>query len=514
MSWPFEEAKRLLNRIQGKTPAKGYVLFKTGYSPSGLPHIGTFGEVARTTMVRHAFSQLCDIPTKLLAFSDDIDGLRKVPDNIPNDYILRENLHKPLTKIPDPFQTHESFGHHNNAMLRRFLDSFDFEYEFQSSSKCYQDGFFDEALLRVAHHYDEIMAIMLPFLREERQKTYSPFLPICPKTGFVLQVPILECKKDHVVYKDPNDGEIMTVPVTGGNCKLQWKVDWGMQWYAFGVDYEMAGKDHIENIRLSSKICTTIGGKPPETLTYELFLDDQGKKISKSKGNGLTIDEWLTYAPCESLALYMYTAPKRAKRLYFDVIPKCVDEYLAFLEKFHHQSLEEKLENPVYHIHQSTPPLYQDGISFNILLNLASACHAKDSSLLWQFVKKYNPNLSPQSHTFLDRLITYAISYYRDFVEPKKHHREPNAQEHEAINNLKNALLNLGEEASGESIQQIIFAVGKEHAFVDLKKWFGALYEVLLGQKEGPRMGTFIKIYGVRNMVALIDEKIKDFPKK
>lgn len=509
-SWPFEEAKRILNRIGNKTPSKGFVLFETGYGPSGLPHIGTFGEVVRTTMVRHAFQTLSDIPARLFTFSDDMDGLRKVPDNVPNQEMLRQHLGKPLTQIPDPFEKFESFGHHNNAMLRRFLDSFGFEYEFQSSSEWYKSGRFDEFLKLILVHYDEILAIMLPSLREERRQTYSPFLPICSKTGVVLQVPVLSRDIDAatITYREEETGKLVEVPVTGGHCKLQWKADWGMRWRAFDVDYEMSGKDLIDSVKLSSQICRIIGGRAPENLTYELFLDEIGQKISKSKGNGLTIDEWLTYAPEESLAYYMYQSPRKAKRLYFDVIPRAVDEYLSFNAKFDTQSDAEKIDNPLWHIHAGTPPKAESGLSFGILLNLASVCNAEDSSVLWGFVTRYQPDASPETTPFLNKLIAYAIAYYRDYVKPHKQYRSATEMEQKALLDLKTQLAALPQEAKAEDIQAVVYQVGKNHSFTELRAWFATLYEVLLGQKEGPRMGSFIELYGVQETIKLIDEKL------
>lgn len=509
-SWPFEEAKRILNRIGHKVPPKGFVLFETGYGPSGLPHIGTFGEVVRTTMVRHAFQTLSDIPTRLFTFSDDMDGLRKVPDNVPNKDMLQQHLGKPLTSVPDPFGEFESFGHHNNAMLRRFLDSFNFEYEFQSASDWYKSGRFDEFLKLVLVHYDEILAIMLPSLRAERRQSYSPFLPICPKTGVVLQVPVLERDLDAatITYRDEETNKLVEVPITGGHCKLQWKADWGMRWRAFDVDYEMSGKDLIDSVKLSSQICRVIGGRAPENLTYELFLDEQGQKISKSKGNGLTIDEWLMYAPEESLAYYMYQSPKKAKRLYFDVIPRAVDECLTFTSKFETQTPQEKVDNPLWHIHSGKPNKAESGLSFGMLLNLTSVCNTDDAAVLWGFVSRYKPQATPQTMPFLDKLIGYALVYYRDYVKPNKQYRAPTDMERMALIDLKTQLATLPEAAKIDDLQAVVFTVGKNHPFPDLKTWFATLYEVLLGQTEGPRMGSFIELYGINETIKLIDEKI------
>jgi lysyl-tRNA synthetase class 1 len=508
-AWPFQEAKTLLDeRLDGKKPEKGYVLFATGYGPSGLPHIGTFGEVARTTMVRRAFELLApQIPTRLFAFSDDRDGLRKVPDNIPNREMVREHLGKPLTDIPDPFGKYPSFGEHNNAMLRGFLDSFNFAYEFQSATEWYKSGRFDQGCLDVLRHYDAIMEVMLPTLGEERQQTYSPILPICPKTGIVLQVPVVETRPDQgtIIYKDV-DGSLVETPVTGGRVKLQWKADWAMRWHVLGIDYEMSGKDLIPSYQLASRICRILGSQPPLNLSYELFLDEKGQKISKSKGNGLAVEEWLRYAPPESLALFMYQKPKTAKRLYFDVIPRAIDDYMAFLAKFPEEEPAAQLNNPVWHIHHGHPPQPESGLSYSILLNLASVCHAEDRSVLWHFISRYAPNATPQSAPILNRLVDYAVAYYRDFVKPNKRYRPASPAEIAALRELAEDLRALPKPADAEALQTVVYEVGKRHAatFPELKNWFQALYETLLGQDQGPRMGSFIALYGVDETIALI----------
>lgn len=508
MAWPFEEARKILHRLEGKPPSKGFVLFETGYGPSGLPHIGTFGEVLRTTMVRHAFGLLSDISTKLYAVSDDMDGLRKIPDNIPNAEMIRKHLGQPLTRIPDPFGTHESFGHHNNARLQAFLDAFNFDYEFISSSECYFSGHFDPMLRSVLKHYDEIIHVILPTLGEERRATYSPFLPVCAETGRVLQVPVVERDEEAstIVYQR-EDGKLIETPVTGGHCKLQWKVDWGMRWAAFDVDYEMSGKDLIDSVKLSSQVCKILGHRPPEGFNYELFLDVDGSKISKSKGNGLTIDEWLQYAPEESLAYFMYQSPRRAKRLYFDVIPRAVDEYLSFLEKSPNQSTEEKLNNPVWHVHEGNPPQEELPLSFGILLNLASVCNTEDKAILWGFIGRYAPGAKAEAMPMVDRLLGYATAYYRDFVKPKKHYRAPTPEERKALKDLAHSLK--GVEKTPEAIQTEVFEVGKRHSYENLRDWFKTLYQVLLGQDEGPRMGSFIALYGVEETVRLIEDVLE-----
>lgn len=504
-AWPFEEARKLVERYKDGKPAKGYVLFETGYGPSGLPHIGTFGEVVRTMFVRHAFETLSDIPTRLFCFSDDMDGLRKVPENVPNRDMLAQHLGKALTSIPDPFGCHESFGHHNNAMLRGFLDSFGFEYEFQSATEWYKKGGFDQALLSVLEHYDEIMEIMLPSLREERAQSYSPFLPISPKTGRVLQVPVEPRPKDGTILFTDEDGAQGEQPVTGGRVKLQWKPDWAMHQHVLGVDYEMSGKDLIESVKLAAKISKVLGSKPPEGFNYELFLDEKGKKISKSVGNGLTVEEWLRYAPTESLSLFMFQKPRTAKKLYFDAIPKAVDEYVTYREKWRSENPAEQLENPAWHIHKGqlpAPEAKAGPVDFAMLLNLASVCNAEDKATLWGFITRYAPEATPQTAPYLDTLAGYAIAYYRDFVRPAKKYRLPEGYEKEALEEM---LAHLPQwENSPEAIQTQIYEIGKKYPFADLRSWFKALYEILLGQEQGPRMGSFIALYGKEETLKLI----------
>ncbi|MDA0655680.1 MAG: lysine--tRNA ligase [Proteobacteria bacterium] len=508
-AWPFDEARRLVKRLGGKTPEKGYVLFETGYGPSGLPHIGTFGEVQRTTMVRRAFESLSDIPTKLFAFSDDLDGMRSVPDNMPNKEMLTENLHKPLSSVPDPFGTHESFSAHNNAQLRAFLDEFGFDYDFKSATECYRSGLFDPALRRMLEVYDDVMAIMLPTLGADRQKTYSPFLPICPESGHVLQVPLLETNPDAgtIVYQR-EDGKKVETEVTGGACKLQWKPDWAMRWYAFEVDYEMSGKDLIDSVQQSSRICKALGGRLPQNFTYELFLDENGEKISKSRGNGLTIEEWLAYAPKESLALYMFQKPKSAKRLHFDVIPKNVDEYLTFLSKYPDEDPARQAENPAWHIHNGAPPKSDVPLTFAVLLNLASVCNTEDTSVLWGFISRYAPDATPEKNPTLDAMVGFAIRYYQDFVKPEKKYRRPNDQEQAAFADLAKALEDIAPDTSAGDLQNQVYEIGKQHGFENLRDWFKACYEVLFGQEQGPRMGSFIALYGIGETVTLIRQAL------
>jgi len=508
-AWPFEEARRVLKRYEAKAPEKGHVLFETGYGPSGLPHIGTFGEVARTTMVRRAFEMISDIPTRLVCFSDDMDGMRKVPDNVPNPEMLRQHLQKPLSAVPDPFGEHPSFGEHNNAMLRRFLDTFGFDYEFISATEFYRSGRFDPTLRLAAGRYDAIMAIMLASLREERQQTYSCFLPIHPETGRVLYVPIKHVDAaEATVTFDDEQGREWTLPVTGGQVKLQWKPDFGARWAALGVDFEMYGKDHSTNTPIYDGICEVLGGRAPEHFTYELFLDDKGQKISKSKGNGLSIDEWLTYAAAESLSYFMYQKPKTAKRLWWDVIPKAVDEYHQQLKAFPGQTPEQQLANPVWHIHGGAVPESTLIVPFAMLLNLAAVSGAEDKARLWGFIRRYAPGASPETHPHLDAAADYAVRYFRDFVAPTRRFRAPSAQERAALADLAGRLAAWDGAADPERLQETVYAVGREHGFEPMKDWFAALYQVLLGADQGPRFGGFVALYGIDETRGLIERAL------
>ena len=535
-AWPFEQARNLLARLlksrldtdaerdlasslihTGKTDEaraaleglQREVIFETGYGPSGLPHIGTFNEVLRTTMVRNAFRALTgdQWPTRLYCFSDDMDGFRKVPENVPNRDQMAEDLGKPLTEVRDPFGAGESFGRANNARLRAFLDQYGFDYEFLSATDCYRSGRFDEILLRALERFDDIQAIMLPTLGPDRRATYSPFLPISPTTGRVLQAPTLErnVEAGTIVFED-EDGTRVETPVTGGRVKMQWKPDWAMRWAALGVDYEMSGKDHIDNVKVSSRICRVLGGTPPEGFNYELFLDGEGRKISKSLGNGLSIEEWLRYGTPDSLAFYIYASPKSAKKLHFDVIPRAVDDYLGQIEAYQGQEPAQRIENPVWHVHQGQPPQAASPVPFSLLLNLASVANAADKDALWAYISRYLPNATPETEPTLDQLAGYALNYYEDRVKASKAFRAPTEQEAAAFRDLAGRLRALpADTTDGEVIQNEVYAVGKAHAFEPLRAWFAGLYEVLLGASQGPRFGSFAAIYGLERTIDLLE---------
>jgi lysyl-tRNA synthetase class 1 len=509
-AWPYEEARKILKRYPDG-PGDKAILFETGYGPSGLPHLGTFQEVARTLMVRNALEEMTGWPTRLVAFSDDMDGMRKVPPGVPHQEMMHDHLDQPLARVPDPYGCHhDSYAAHNNNLLRQFLDRFGFDYEFVASSDCYNSGRFDEALRQVLRKYDEIMEVMLPTLREERRKTYSPVLPISRVNGKVLQVPVevIDAEAGLVRYVEPETGETVEQSILGGGAKLQWKVDWALRWYALGVDYEMAGKDLIDSVVQSSKIVRILGARPPEGFNYELFLDENGEKISKTRGNGVTIDEWLTYAPEESLVFYLYREPRKAKQLSFGIIPKAVDEYQQFLAAYPDQPWDKRLGNPVHHVHAGRVPPARMPLTFALLLNLVGVALTEDKDLLWSYVKRYAPDAAPETHPELDALIGHAAVYFRDFVKDSLVRRAPDAQEAAALRDLDARLAELGEETSAEDLQNLVFEIGKAHRFENLRDWFKALYETLLGTSQGPRMGSFIALYGIANTRKLIAEAL------
>ena len=533
-AWPFEQARALLKHVAAKRldgaaaadalkriaageaaqvvadhPALAArpVVLQTGYGPSGLPHVGTFGEVARTTMVRSAFRALTEeaVPTTLICFSDDMDGLRKAPPGLPHQDWLEEDLEKPLTAVRDPFEEESSFGAYNNARLRRFLDGFGFDYEFRSSTQAYRSGVFDATLRLALERFDEIQAVMLPTLGPDRRATYSPFLPISPTTGHVLQTATLErnVEAGTIVFAD-EDGTRTEVPVTGGHVKMQWKPDWAMRWTALDVDYEMSGKDLIDSVKVSSKVARVLGGTPPCGFSYEMFLDGEGAKISKSKNNGLTMEQWLRYGPPESLSYYMFQSPKSAKKLSFDVIPRAADEYLQQLDAYPGQEPAKRLDNPVWSVHGGAPPEQGSPVSFSLLLNVVSAADAGSEEVLWGFIRRYSPGAAPETEPLLASLVGRAIAFYEDYVRPTKRFRAPDARERDALRDLQRRLEALPADADGEAIQAEVYEAGKAAGFEPLRTWFGALYETLLGQPQGPRFGSFAAIFGLDRTTALI----------
>ena len=510
-AWPFVEARKLLKERQKIYEKKGKITLQTGYGPSGLPHIGTFAEVARTTMMVNAINQIIDIPTEIITFSDDMDGLRKIPENIPNKEKLSEFIGRPLTSVPDPFEKYESFGHHNNAKLRFFLDQFAFEYNFVSSTEMYQSGYFDNTLIKILENHEKILSIILPTLRSERKKTYSPFLPISKITGEVLQVKIDEykSKSNSIVYIDPANNKKTETEITGGNCKLQWKVDWAMRWISLNVDYEMCGKDLTESVELASKVCKIMNKKPPVNLIYEMFLDEKGEKISKSLGNGIGVEEWLRYASPESLSYFMFQKPKSAKKLFFDVIPKSVDDYLNHLKKFKNNSDSKEFDSPVWHIHNGNPPQYNSEINFISIMNLVNICNSSEKKVIWGFIKEYDSSLNSVENPIIDKLIQYAINYCNDFIVPNKKYLKINKENKKIFEDILGMLKEIDINSSAEEIQTQIYEIGKKHKFSNLRDYFLLIYQVLFGQEQGPRLGSFIKLYGIKKTCNLLDEVLK-----
>ena len=509
-SWPFVEIRKLLKDRKDIIKSKNKITFQTGYGPSGLPHIGTFGEVARTSMMINALNHINKLDHELITFSDDMDGLRKIPENIPNYEILKKNLGKPLTNIPDPFGKYASFGEHNNEMLKEFLKKFQFDFVFKSSTFNYKKGIFNNSLMRVLEKYDEIMDIILPTLRDERRKTYCPFLPICPDTGKVLEIPVLNIDKKKGIIIFDNNGKKIEISIFDGNCKLQWKVDWAMRWFTFDVDFEMYGKDLTESAILSNKICRALGKIPPNGFAYELFLDEKGEKISKSKGNGISIDQWLRYASPESLSLYMYPNPKRAKKLYSEVVPKTVDEYLSLIEKYPNQKEKDQILNPVWHVHNGKPPKEKIVMPFSMLLNLVGSSNADNKKILWKFINKFHKEIEPKDYPILDGLTEFAINYFKDKVEPNKKFKKPNDQEKRALKNLVNSLEKLDQNLNPEDIQTVVYSAGKENGYEkNLREWFKLIYQVLFGEEDGPRMGFFVSFFGLQETIKLINDRVK-----
>lgn len=504
-AWPLLEAVKILEYINYETPKKGYVLFETGYGPSGLPHLGTFAEVVRTVMVINAFKKISDIPTKLICFSDDMDGLRKVPKGIPKQELISSFIGHPLTAIPDPFEQDKSYGAYMNNRLKDFLDIGNFDYELYSATECYKSGMFDDILIKVLEKHDKIIDIIAPTLGDERKATYSPFLPVCPKTGKILQVAIIDTNLDKRTITYKHNDELFEVAVTGGNCKLQWKPDFAMRWAALDVDYEIFGKDIASNIEIYSKICKLLGSKGPINFIYEMFLDEDGRKISKSKGNmSINVDDWLKYSPLEAMFLFFFQSPNKAKKIYFNLIPKNVDEYLLFNSKYH-DNVANRLDNPCYHIHSGdVPKINMYGLTYTLLLNLAAAANVESKDHLWKFVIQYENKASPTKDRFLDRLVGYAINYYNDFVKPNKQYLVANAKQKNILEQIYE-VINVSGDSTAEELQNKLYTIGNDN-YENLKNYFSDLYKILLGQTSGPRLGSLFHILGKEHSLNLIKQ--------
>ncbi|MFH2218432.1 MAG: lysine--tRNA ligase [Pseudomonadota bacterium] len=509
--WPFKEADKLRKRYT-ETPNIP-VRFETGFGPSGMPHIGTFAEVARTTWVRHAFEFLTRWPTQLIAFSDDMDGLRKVPLNLPQQEMLTENLGRPLCRIPDPFGECESYSAYMNNKLREFLDSYSFDYTFQSSHEAYTRGDFNDGLSVILQKVEDVKAIILPTMSEAKRANWSPFFPICENCGRInsTQVTGYDIENNAIDYScEQEEGEVKscghkgTASIFNGKVKVGWKIDWALRWYSYDIGYEMYGKDLIESARLSGKICRLMGKQPPTGLFYELFLDAKGRKISKSVGKGLTIDSWMSYAPLESLLFYIFQNPKQAKRLFWGIVPRSVDDYLSNLIQYRSMDPEDHPESTIWHLFNKgeTVPSYNAAINFSLINNLISAVGADDIDLILEYLKRYDSSMEKYG-TVIEDLVKKAMNYYRDFILPDKKYRTPTEKEKKMFNALRNELAEYDGDDENE-LQSLPFNVVR--AFDESpKNFFKMFYEVLFGQERGPRFGTFVRLVGKEKALSLLD---------
>ena len=515
-SWPFKEAEKLCKRFQH--PPESPVRFETGFGPSGLPHIGTFAENARTTWVRHAFEFLTGWPTQLIAFSDDMDGLRKVPLNMPRQDMLANHLGKPLCHIPDPFETSDSYSGTMNTKLRSFLDGYQFDYTFQGSYEAYQRGDFNEGLEIILRNVDAVKSIILPTMSAEKGRDWSPFFPICGKCGKInsTRVTGYDVANNAVGYvcdrqedRAKGCGYQGTASIFNGHVKVGWKVDWALRWYAYDIAYEMYGKDLIESAKLSGRITRLMGKQPPTGLFCELFLDEDGRKISKSVGKGLTIDSWTMYAPLESLLYYIFQNPKQAKRLFWGIVPKSVDDYLLGLNNYHSLDAQKKPDSPLWHLFNKGAgvPEFKTSINFSLVNNLVSAVGADDRELILEYLKRYDPGIEAH-RAVIEDLVNKAMNYYRDFIVPHKRYRMPTTQEKKMLMRLRDELAAY-EGDDEKEIQTLPFAVAREYSEPP-NNFFKLFYEVVFGQERGPRFGTFVRLVGKEKAISLLDEAAKE----
>ena len=514
--WPFIEAQRIIDRL-GKI-GKTSVTAETGYGPSGLPHIGTFGEVARTSFVLQALKTLAPrIDSRIIAFSDDMDGLREVPRNLPNAEMLKEHLGKPLTSIPDPFGKEKSFAHYMNHRLREFLDSFGFEYTFASSTEQYASGVFDEGLRRVMAHYEPISELFKATIAEEKRAAWSPFFPVCENCGRVYSTRVTALDRDNFTVSYACDaplsgkyaacGHIGTASILSGGCKLGWKVDWALRWYSLGIDYEMHGEDLLESARLSSKIVKIIGGEPPELFKYELFLDEKGKKISKKIGNGISIEQWLRFAPVDSLLYIMYMKPQQAKKMGLTILPEIVDQYLELVAGY-----DGAEDSPVPFITRLSKGGHADKlgsqkiVTYSLIIELILALNHDDPRMVRDYLLKYQPDIAGNV-AYYESLIVNALAYYREVLLPGRTAESADHQLDAAIVVLRDELARraaAGTEPDADELQTAVFQVAKDRD-VKMKDWFRTLYRVFLGQSQGPRIGSFIALLGYRTCIERLE---------
>jgi lysyl-tRNA synthetase, class I len=531
--WPFVEAQRIIDRL-GKI-GKSAVTAETGYGPSGLPHIGTFGEVARTSFVLQALKTLePSIDAKIIAFSDDMDGLREVPKNLPNGEMLKEHLGKPLTSIPDPFGQEKSFAHYMNRKLRDFLDSFGFTYQFASSTEQYKSGVFDEGFKRIVEHYDEVSDLFKATIAEEKRAAWSPFFPICASCGRVYSTRVIAVDPKALTVSYACDAPLAgkysccghhgVASILGGGCKVGWKVDWALRWYCLGVDYEMHGEDLLESARLSSKIVKVLGGEPPELFKYELFLDENGKKISKKIGNGISIEEWLRFAPVDSLLYIMYQKPQQAKKMGRAILPEIVDAYLELVAQYDGA----EVDSPVPFISRLSKGAHADRlpgeksaeyrgaqklITYSLVCELVMALNQDDPRIVRDYLLKYQPGIAANV-AYYEGLIEDALAYYREVLLPARTVEKADHAMDEALAALRADLarrLAAGEEPDAEALQTAVFQVSKDRQ-LKMKDWFRTVYRVFLGQNQGPRIGSFIALLGFEKCIERLDAHLAGGP--
>ncbi len=514
--WPFVESRRILDRLERL--GKSSVTAETGYGPSGLPHIGTFGEVARTSFVLQALATVAPkVESRIIAFSDDMDGLRDVPKNLPNGQMLTSHLGKPLTAIPDPFGQEKSFAHYMNHRLRDFLDSYGFRYQFASSTESYASGVFDEGLRRIMGNYDAIRDLFTATIAEEKRAAWSPFFPICESCGRVYSTRVteLDTKGFRVAYacdaplagKYGSCGHTGSTSVLGGTCKVGWKVDWALRWFSLGIDYEMHGEDLLDSARLSSKIVKILGGEPPELFKYELFLDEKGKKISKKIGNGISLEQWLRFAPVDSLLYIMYVKPQQAKKMGLPILPEILDQYLELVAEY-----DGAEDSPVPFISRLSHGAHagklegQKTITYSLILELILALNQDDPRIVRDYLLKYQPAIAGNV-AYYEELIKDALAYYREVLLPSRKAEPADHLMDDTLRALRDELARLeaaGTAPDADALQTMAFQLAKDRD-VKMKDWFRALYRVFLGQSQGPRIGSFIALLGYKDCIERLE---------
>jgi lysyl-tRNA synthetase class 1 len=516
--WPREEARRLAERVAAYEPERP-VIFQSGFGPSGLPHLGTMAEILRPSFVRKAFHLIEPArPSRLIVFIDDLDGLRKVPENVPNRESVEQYLGMPVAKIPDPFGCCASFADHMVGLLGGFLAPVEVEYELMRAAEMYSSGRFDEGLKLILEKHEEIIAIIAPTLREENRAGWSPFMPICPKCGQVVEraVTAYHAERASVEFTceksaggRPGCGFSGEQSVLGGMAKVQWKVDWALRWYVLKVDYELYGKDLTDSARLSGQILRVMGGRPPLGFPFEMFLDEEGRKVSKSVGRGVTVEQWTRYAPIEVLKFFLLLNPRRARKLFLEAIPQYVDEYLDAVREYAAASEEQRRESMLEFVIQSTTPRrFNSALSFGLMMNLVAALGSSDSDFIWKYLVRYDASIGgePDTEAMGRRLMQCALNFYRDFIEPTKKLYTPSDAERAQLKTL-DAYLRENQDASAEDIEKKIYDLGREN-YEKPGKIFPLLYRSILGQERGPRLGAFIRLATPARIIELLDATI------